>query len=77
MPTSPPEELRRFEYNGCLLVENRLPSALTYGPPTYSRWDIFRIGSGGSREFVGHERDEQSAKLVVDYIVNGKFKPKG
>lgn len=72
MPAAVPEELRRSEYRGFILVEVRLPSALSYGSPTFARWEISRIEQDGTRSPLGYESSEQFAKLVVDHIVNSQ-----
>lgn len=64
-------ELRRIEYEGFLLIEYELPSAISYGPRTFKRWDIFRIDSDGSHKFIACESHEKDAKWVAD-LFNGK-----
>jgi hypothetical protein len=64
-------ELRRIEYEGFLLIEYELPSAISYGPRTYKRWDISRIEPDGSLRFIGHESYEHFARWVAD-LFNGK-----
>jgi hypothetical protein len=64
-------ELQRIEYEGFLLIEYELSSALSYGPRTYKRWDIFQIEAEGSHKYIGGESYEKDAKWVADYL-NGK-----
>jgi hypothetical protein len=66
------KELRRLEYEGFLLVEFEHPSAISYGPRTFRRWEISYINADTSHTLIGNESTEDWARRIVDFL-NGKF----
>ena len=74
MSTMGREEVRRLEYRGHVLVETLLPTALSYGPAKFARWEIVKTNADGTENLVGYENSEAFARLVVDYILDGNAK---